>query len=149
MAETRNYEVKKSSKQEDMKDHFDYRFIKNGRELKIEVKAMKRVSRSQDKGQDEWIWVEFKNVQGNLGWIYGKSDYVAFELKDNFIFVNREHLAKLAEKIVDFSDMVKSPFEARRKCYARKNRPDELVSMIHIDDIMSCEGMQYHVWNKP
>lgn len=149
MAEQRDYKVIKATKQEDIEDHFDYKFIKNNKTVKVEVKAMKRVSRSQDKGQEEWIWVEFKNTIGNSGWLYGKADYIAFELKDTFVFVNRLHLAKLSEKIVDFSEVVKSPFEARRKCYARRNRPDELVSMIHIDDIISCKGMQYHVWNKP
>lgn len=149
MAENRNYKIKKATKQEDCKDHFDYRFSKDGKELKIEVKAMKRVSRSQDSGQDEWIWVEFKNVQGNLGWLYGKADYVAFELKDSFIFVDRNDLAKLSERICDLSDFVKSPFDAQRKAYRRKNRPDELVSMIHIDDILKAENVKYHVWKKP
>ncbi len=149
MADIRSYKVTKASKKEDCKDHFDYRFAKNGKELKIEVKAMKRVSRSQDDGQDEWIWIEFKNVAGDLGWVYGKADYVAFELQDSFIFVDRKGLAKLSEKIVDFNDIVKSPFEARRKCYRRKNRPDELVAMIHINDIVSSSEVKYHVWKKP
>ena len=149
MAEHRQYEVKKATKQEDCRDHFDYRFAKNGKEFKVEVKAMKRVSRSQDGGQEEWIWVEFKNVQGNLGWLYGKADYVAFELKESFIFVDREDLAKLSEKVCDLSNMVKSPYEAQRKGYRRKNRPDELVSMIHIDDILSSDSVKYHVWHKP
>lgn len=149
MAELRSYKIKKASKQEDIKDHFDYRFSKNGKELKIEVKAMKRVSRSQDNGQEEWIWVEFKNVQGNLGWIYGKADYVAFELKDSFIFVDRKDLVKLSEEICDLTDIVRNPFEAQRKGYHRKNRPNELVSMIHINDILKSDKVKYHVWQKP
>lgn len=149
MAADRSYEVKKSSKQEDCKEHFDYRFTKDNKTIKVEVKAMKRVSRSQDSGQDEWIWVEFKNVIGELGWLYGKADYIAFEMKDSFLFVDRQDLAKLSEKVVDMRDIVKSPFEARRKCYHRKDRPNELVSMIHINDILSSNEIKYKVWKKP
>ena len=149
MAEERNYEIKKASKQEDIKDHFDYRFIKDGKIIKVEVKAMKRVSRSDDSGQDTWIWVEFKNVQGNLGWLYGKADYVAFEMENSFLFVDRKDLVKVSERVVDMTDIVSKPFEARRKCYHRKNRPDELVSMIHITDITNDPNVKYKVWKKP
>lgn len=149
MANARNYEVKKASKQEDMKDHFDYRFIKGDKTIKVEVKAMKRISRSDEDGQDTWIWVEFKNVQGNLGWLYGKSDYVAFEIQNSFLFVDREDLVKVSEKVVDMTDIVRKPFEARRKCYHRRNRPDELVAMIHINDIINEPGIKYRIWKKP
>lgn len=149
MAKLRNYEVKKSSKQEDIKDHFDYRFIKGDKTIKVEVKGMKRISRSDDEGQDTWIWVEFKNVQGNLGWLYGKSDYVAFEINDSFLFVDRKDLVKISERVVDMTDIVSKPFEARRKCYHRRNRPDELVAMIHITDITNEPGVKYKLWKKP
>lgn len=149
MAEARRYKVKKASRDEDMFDHFDYRFIKGDKEIKVEVKAMKRISRSDSNGQDTWIWVEFKNVQGNLGWLYGKADYVAFELQDSFLFVDRKDLVKVSEKVVDMNDIVKKPFEARRKCYHRRNRPDELVAMIHISDITNEQKIKYRLWNKP
>ena len=149
MAEARRYEVKKASKQEDCKDHFDYRFLKDGKTIKVEVKAMKRISRSDDTDQDTWIWVEFKNVVGDLGWLYGKADYVAFEMRDSFLFVDRKDLVKVSEKVVDMTDIVKSPFDAKRKCYHRRNRPDELVAMIHITDITNESGLKYKIWKKP
>ena len=149
MAEQRDYKVKKASRKEDIEDHFDYRFIKNSKTIKVEVKAMKRVSRSQDKGQDEWIWVEFKNTIGNSGWLYGKAHYIAFELKDHFLFVDRKDLVKLSEKVVDMDTVVKSPYEAKRKCYHRRDRPDELVAMIHISDITKEPGIVCKVWKKP
>lgn len=149
MAEERGYEVKKASKKEDIEDHFDYKFIKNKKTINVEVKSMKRVSRSQDKGQEEWIWVEFKNTIGNSGWLYGKSHYVAFELKDYFLFVDRKDLVNVSENIVDMDTVVKSPYDAKRKCYHRRDRPDELVSMIHITDITRDPNVKYKVWKKP
>lgn len=149
MASAKGYKVEKASKQEDIKDHFDYRFLKNDKTIKVEVKAMKRISRSDEDGQDIWIWVEFKNVQGNLGWLYGKADYVAFELQDYFLFVDREDLVKVSESVVDMSDVVKKPFQAKRKCYHRKNRPDELVAMIHLTDIIDNSDVKYKIWKKP
>jgi len=149
MAKSRNYDIKKASSKEDRIDHFDYHFKKEDKEIKVEVKAMKRISRADDNGQDEWIWVEFKNVQGNLGWLYGKADYVAFELQDCFLFVNREDLVKVSENVVDLSEIVKKPFEARRKGYHRRSRPDELVSMIHLSDITNEPNLRFRIWKKP
>lgn len=149
MAADREYEVKKASRDEDMYDHFDYRFIKGEQVIKVEVKAMKRVSRSDSSGQETWIWVEFKNVQGEKGWLYGKADYVAFELEDAFLFVDRKDLVKVSEKVVDMDTIVKKPFDAKRKCYRRRNRPDELVAMLHITDILHKPGLKYKLWKKP
>ena len=47
----------------------------------VDVKTMKRTSRSDANAQDKWIWIEFNNVNGNDGWLYGEADYIAFERK--------------------------------------------------------------------
>ena len=45
---------------------------------KIDVKARKRVARKDSDVQDDLVWLEFKNVQGKIGWVYGKADWIAF-----------------------------------------------------------------------
>jgi hypothetical protein len=145
IAKTKNISIVKSSKEEDMYDHFDYYFNFKETSKKIEVKAMKKISRN-DIQQSEWIWVEFRNVCGYPGWIYGKSDLVAFELKNHFIFVDRKELVSLCESIVDTKTIVKSPDQAKYKGYRRWNRPKELTAMINISDI---KGLSYKkIWKK-
>ena len=43
----------------------------------VEVKAMKRISRASPKPQSKWLWVEFKNVTGGPGWLYGSAVFIA------------------------------------------------------------------------
>lgn len=134
-AEFNGYVAEKSSKYQDCFEHIDYFITKDNIKTSVEVKSQKRLSRKDTKGQSEWIWIEFKNVNGNKGWVYGKADKLAFETDFNFILVDREDLAKLAEKLIDQGDIVRNSKDAKYKCYRRSNRPNELVGMIHFDDL--------------
>lgn len=102
--------------------------------VKVDVKSRKRKSRKDDKAQDEWIWVEFKNVQGNDGWLYGKADYIAFERENDFILVDRRELVEMCEILVNLSGNVKSANKAHYRGYQRQGRKD-LIAMIKFSDI--------------
>lgn len=145
IAKAKGYHVTKSSNWEDAVAHFDYTFVTKTLKYKIEVKARKRLFRAANEAQDEWIWVEFKNVNGNHGWIYGKADKVAFELDESYIIVNRKDLAELAEKLVDRENIVLKSSEAKYKAYRRKDRPKELVGLIHINDLKT---IKHIFWRK-
>lgn len=134
IAAKKHVKIRKSSRHDDMREHFDYHFDYKDQSKKVEVKAMKRLSRSGDP-QDEWIWIEFKNVNGKKGWLYGSADLISFEFKDHFLFVKREELVELSEKLIDRNDIVKKSCLAKYKAYHRWNRPNELVGMIHVDDL--------------
>ena len=82
---------------------------------KIDVKARKRVSRTDEDVQDELVWLEFKNVQGKQGWIYGKADIIAFEREEDFLLVKRDDLAKLGEDLCDLDDRVTKGYEALQR----------------------------------
>jgi hypothetical protein len=73
---------------------------------KIDVKARKRVARKDANVQDDLVWLEFKNVQGKFGWLYGKADWIAFERDEDFVLVKRHDLALMAEKLCDVGDRV-------------------------------------------
>ena len=75
--------VSESSKEEDMKEHWDIKL-----ETKFDVKAIKRVYRNGEP-DDNIHYVEMKNVYGTNGWLYGKADYIAFELNDYWLIVDR------------------------------------------------------------
>lgn len=100
----------------------------------IDVKAMKAVSRGEQP-QIKLVWLEFKNKVGDLGWLYGEQDYIAFEYPLEYRIVKRAALAEMAEMVCDVDDMVTSAREAIYKGYTRKGMQD-LLSMIYTSDLM-------------
>ena len=79
--------VRWPTEEEDYSEHWDVEI--NG--IKIDVKAIKK--------DDENIhFVEFKNVLGKKGWLYGDADGFAFETKDYWIEVKKEDLQDFIHK---------------------------------------------------
>jgi hypothetical protein len=135
--ESKGWEITEANFGEQVHKHIDF-YIKpdDGREFSVDVKASKRVSRSDADPQDNFIWVEFLNVRGNKGWLYGEADYIAFENGRDFILVNRKELAELCEKLCDTDDRVSVAKGALYKGYSRKGRED-LISIIKASDLYS------------
>ena len=117
-----------------IEDHIDV-IIYNKKDERhtADIKAEKRVSRGSRK-QSSWTWVEFANVNGKAGWLYGKADYVIFELDKGWLFVKLERLKDLSEQLVDMNTIVKTPQAAKYKIYQREGRKDK-ISLIEIDEI--------------
>jgi len=110
----------------------------------IDVKAQKRISRSDSEEQDELVWVEFKNVQGRDGWLKSAVDIIAFERADDFLLVKRNYLLGLAQSICDLSKRVVTSKDALYKGYQRQGRKD-LISIIKMSDI---ENLPHKIWKK-
>jgi len=102
MAEKRNFIVMGVSRDVNMFDHIDYEIRKNKKAFTVDVKAMKSMNRGET-ARDEVTLVEFQNVKGNPGWLYGKATTIAFKMKDRFLLVNRESLVDLCESLVDIN----------------------------------------------
>lgn len=137
--------IRKSSKSEEFK-HIDFH-IETASNLKfsVEVKSRKKIKRADDKVNDDLVWIEFKNVQGLRGWLYGAADLVAFERENDFVLVNRKLLARLCEKLCDLTKInvdVKMPLYTG---YQRRGRLD-LVSLIKMSDILN--NIKYSTINK-
>jgi hypothetical protein len=90
----------------------------------IDVKAKKRINRSDSKEQDELVWVEFLNVQGRDGWLKSAVDIIAFERSNDFLLVKRNYLLGLAKSICNLKDRVKNSRDALYKGYQREGRKD-------------------------
>ena len=135
--------VREASFKENVHQHIDF-FIKGNKnsetldrfQFSVDVKARKRKSRSSDEYDDEYTWVEFKNVQGKKGWLYGEADKIAFEVDEGFLMVDRGELVKWCEEKVDFKKSVQNPYAAIYKVYTRKGRND-LITRIKTEDIRS------------
>ena len=78
----------KSTRNEDMYSHIDGYVTDGSVSISVDVKGAK-----------ERVCLEFKNVRGNDGWIYGKASQIAFLSPDKtyFLLVPREVLMTYAE----------------------------------------------------
>ena len=129
--------VTKSSHTEDMHEHIDYWLAMStqGKRWGVDVKG--------NNLPDE-IWVEFKNVRGNPGWMYGGATIIAFDMPEEggFAIVDREELAFFCEKHVA-DEVVSNKKDAYLKKYTRKDRQD-VISILKLHDIKNL--MSYRVW---
>lgn len=128
--------VTKSTHTEDIHEHIDYWLaIKNGGKWGVDVKG--------NNLPDE-IWVEFKNVRGNQGWLYGGATIIAFDMPEEggFSIVDRKELAMFCERYVS-KEAVSDRKEAYLKRYTRKDRED-VISILKLHDIKTL--VSYRVW---
>lgn len=133
--------TEKSSKSADMFAHYDYFLLPNSSTplflgIKVEVKSAKRMKRSDNNVNYDILYVEFRNVNGELGWLYGEADYVAFEQSNGFLMIKRKNLVDIAE------NRVKMTFTNRPtlyKSYKRFDRPNEHVGLISVSDVFGLE----------
>jgi len=113
--------------------------------LSLDIKAQKKIKRTDSNVNDELIWVEFLNVAGNGGWLIGAAEYISFEREKDFIIVNRAALWRLCMEKVDQNSRVNSSKDALYKIYQRQGRKDE-ISIIKFSDIF--ENLKFKVWPK-
>ena len=130
-------------------DHIDFHLTSEEEDgtmtAMIDVKARKRINRNDDEFDDEWLWIEFKNVRGKQGWIYGVADFIAFEIKDSFILSYRKELCDWCLDHVDIKNIVKNAQEAEYVAYSRKGKQD-LIARILTEDVIKLPHSQ--VWKK-
>jgi len=123
------YIVEDATREEDMLLHVDiWATTKEGKRFGIDVKGIKF-------SNEDRIIVELKNPVGNIGWLFGKQSFVAFETEDYFILVQRDKLCILTAKLlIDETFLVES--YDRMPLYKKlnfKQNKSELVKLKLID----------------
>jgi hypothetical protein len=126
LAISRGWSVKDSTPHQDMKHHIDVIATMDNLVCTFDIKARKKIARADESAQDDWLYVEFLNVRGDDGWLYGKANFIAFEQSDAFLIVHRRSLAKYCEAVVDRKIKVAAPHLCQYKSYTRKGRSDEI-----------------------
>lgn len=131
--------VYSSTNNEDIWEHWDLKLIpevpscpfiiwgRNNLNTTYDVKSIK--SKTRGKLPDDSIhYIEFQNVVGRAGWIYGKSDYISFETNTEWLVINRLELIKTYEKYKNQIAVVK-PYKDPKlyKLYHRQDRNDRFI----------------------
>lgn len=139
---SKGYSVKKATGFQDANEHWDYELTNNKTDKKflVDVKAPKKISRSDYNSSSDKTWVEFKNVNGEPGWVKGKADFIAFDQDDHFLLVKRSVLYKWAKSKIEKNSLGKYVFannskDALYRLYRRQGRPAEITSLISINDL--------------
>ena len=115
-----------SSKEEDMYEHWDIKI-----DTKIDIKSLKKENRSDPTYNENFHYVEIKNVNNDLGWLYGTADYSAFELENYWLIVDKIKLQNfIKEKCTGKEIGSKKDLYA---LYRRENRKDVIVKVKTID----------------
>tara|TARA_R100000541_G_scaffold17036_1_gene26733 strand:- start:140 stop:646 length:507 start_codon:yes stop_codon:yes gene_type:complete len=129
--------ARKSSKQEDIHMHVDFWHGEDG----VDVKG--------NNLPDE-IWVEFRNVNGNLGWVCGKAKWIAFEIPEigGYARVEREELLQWCLNNVDFTNDIIRKDDAYKKIYQRVGRLDKITKLAlkDIKELSSYAVIRYRDW---
>jgi len=126
------YSCEKSDRNTDIYDHIDYFVTRINGKTSVDVKGG---------NHPDTIWVEFKNVNGDAGWMYGKAEFIAFDMPElgGFVMVRTSELRTLCEKIVEPVFVTKQ--EATRKFYQRAGRQD-VISRLQLADIKSLKSFK-------
>lgn len=120
-----------SSRHQDMFEHIDIIWSIDDKTYTFDVKGLKKHNQTDTYTDDSIHWVELQNVRGNLGWVYGKADYIVFETNNDWLFVKRKALLDLLEDKVRDKTITNS--KELYTYYQRYNRQDIVVKVLTND----------------
>lgn len=113
-------------------DYWSYKAGKPTLVTKVDVKGEKRFNRGDYNYNPNLTWLEYTNVNGDIGWLRGDATYIAFLNKGSFDIVNRIKLLEHYEKNVSDNPIKYEKTECKHyDRYQRKNwnRKDILISI--------------------
>ncbi len=123
-----------SSEEEDIHDHVDLNIV-----YKIDVKGVKKIRRHDTEPNENFHYVEIKNVNGQTGWAWATEvDFFVFETNNYWIVVEKEQLQELIKQKVIKEFM---PTPTAYKLYQREGRKDIITLVETIDLIYIAECM--------
>ena len=119
-----NIKYTNATEEEEKIEHWDFRVNKSSKinSGRYEIKSAKAKARGLEKDYNI-IYIEFKSVGGNKGWIFGDADYIAFEEPDGFIIFSRKKLLKYISVLFEFMSYSNKSGQIGT-FYSRKNRND-------------------------
>lgn len=149
----KGFDIKEATRNENIYKHIDFHLKKENRIVTIDVKGMKRISRSNINKNNDMVWIELQNVSGNTGWLFGQQDLIAFEQEEYYILVRREVLKNLVLSLLNKNPknyinnkmvFVDTSYKALYSHYQRKNRQD-IITTIKTTDLFTID---HRLWLK-
>jgi hypothetical protein len=116
--------IRYSTTEEDMKEHWDV-------QLRFDVKGVKKVRRGDNETNQNYHYVEIKNVNGEKGWAYGDADYFAFEIDNYWIMVSKKDLQDFIRENVSKEY---TPKPSLLKLYRRNGKKD-VITLVESYDL--------------
>lgn len=121
----------------DIHKHWDLKLTTSKGFITFDVKGMRKINRSDNNYNENIQWIEFVNVNGDRGWIYGEAKYIVFERENDYVMIKRTDIIEYLNnhevgKYKQYSQL-KEPY----KLYKRYNRKD-VIMLVYIDDF-DCE----------
>ncbi len=144
IAESQGWAVKRASDDQDINEHIDAFLKKDGRVVSVDVKDMKKLDRSDLEVQDKYAFVEYMNVKGKPGWLFGKADIIAFATKTGFCVVGREALIEYCNSVVDRKATATKASDALHKVYRREGRRDSMTLI----ELANLPKEIYRIWSE-
>lgn len=130
-----------ATEKEDINEHWDLKIPYNGVEYKkFDVKGLKKINRVDPFTNENYHYIELKNVNGDSGWLYGEADYFTFEINEYWIIVDKAKLQELIKTKVT-KKMVSTPDEALYCLYRRSDRKDVITLVKTIDLILIMDSV--------
>ena len=129
-----------SNKEQDIQEHWDVR----DDTVTYDVKAMKKWRRSDPAPTDRIHYIEIRNVQGELGWLYGQADFIAFESRSHWIVVDRTSLIAMVESATEKAQLTPNP--QVYQYYQREGRKD-LMTVVPTMDLLAISNQVKRKYN--
>jgi len=111
---------------QNMNEHWDIQLNQ-----RFDMRKLKKVRRGDSEVNENFHYVELKNVQGKNGWLYGKTNFFAFETYDYWIIIEKEKLQDFIKN--KCKDKIRCETPTLYQLYTRKNRMDIIVLVKTID----------------
>lgn len=119
-----------ANREQNIEEHWDIE--DNG--IKYDVKAIKSLNRHDPEADDTIHFLEFRNVNGQVGWLYGKADYIVFETRNQWIVVDRRQLTEYASKAT--AQARRTPNPQLYQFYQRQGKKD-LMTVVPTKDLLA------------
>jgi hypothetical protein len=125
------YKVYEVSFYEDAVRKYDCRVETEEETFTTDVKSAKKATSGKSDIQYKELVMEFRNGKATegSGWLYGKADFITFELEKTFIRFPRVELAQIVEEMTDFDDLVENFGDCTYKVYSRRG---DLITKVEL-----------------
>lgn len=148
MCKDKGWNYRKATRDQDMFEHWDWRITKEGTSHLVDIKGLKKINSKDTTPDDSLLCVEFENVEGNIGWLQGQADFIAFLVNEGFVFVNTKDLLELSLKKIDWeANPIPSPRHKKEHIVYQRSQwgQKDKFAYLRKEDVLS---LKHALWRR-